>query len=883
VPVGSVSLALLGGDPGGECDPIQPFDVVLHGPEADTMFAWSMAAGDLDDDGLADLAVGAPGLEDGGGVLAYRGAVTGYSDEPWFRHDGTKPDGEYGWDVAVADIDGDGIDDLLTLAEDGSVLDVRRGGSSGPGATPDASPVVGSSAFVVEAAGDVDSDGYEDVLVVSGEGTAVALWRGSTAGPMGEPALDLPGDAHVDAVIATDDLDSDGSRDVVVAARSDALLIFGGGGLDGTPPLSVAVPDGLIDDLGTGDFNADGRPDVVAGVEGSVLMYAGDGAGLAEPTTIVWSAGTPDFGAAIAGVGDVTGDGIDDVAIGDPSQGETTGSSLWLVSGGAPEPATTPTATWTPTDPSCGMAVVVSALGDANGDGRNDFAFADYTVDWRSGEEAGRVWVVHDPLADAEEPDPAGAPPASACAGCAVGTPLGAWWLILLAGAVACSRKECAAARAAPTVNGQVVVDLSAADTRYTGSEEEESLGWTVAHAGDIDGDCLDDVVFSAGFGERAFVVRGPADANLSEAATTWTGLYAGYTLDGGDDFDQDGLDDVVMGTRLDTYAPDDGWVVRVFAGDADGVLAVFDAPSVGLRHDAASDVVGSTRTYDVAWVNGTLAVGNPNTGSGPLRGTVWLLTDPPADGELDADASARLLGAEDYAHVGGDVRPAGDTDGDGVHEVMTHAAEGYESGAVFLVPTDVTGDVVLDDTANRITTDGVTMAGSALDGGADVTTDGLHDVLVGILHEDAYTNPIWSVALLEGPIVGERAVTTHLAVFEGQSVDDLSIEVARFAGDVDGDGFTDVICGAPGSLVSDPGGTAALFLGPHDGARSLADADILLLGEDAGAGAGHAVDRAGDVDGDGLDDLIVGSPDLDTTPDGGGAVYVELGSTLFP
>lgn len=78
--------------------------------------------------------------------------------------------------------------------------------------------------------------------------------------------------------------------------------------------------------------------------------------------------------------------------------------------------------------------------------------------------------------------------------------------------------------------------------------------------------------------------------------------------------------------------------------------------------------------------------------------------------------------------------------------------------------------------------------------------------------------------------------------------------------GDVNGDGIEDILLGTPNATVGDTfDGGAALFLGPHDGDRTIEDADVRILGEASQTHVlGYAVDIAGDLDGDGLDDIVI-------------------------
>ena len=94
-------------------------------------------------------------------------------------------------------------------------------------------------------------------------------------------------------------------------------------------------------------------------------------------------------------------------------------------------------------------------------------------------------------------------------------------------------------------------------------------------------------------------------------------------------------------------------------------------------------------------------------------------------------------------------------------------------------------------------------------------------------------------------------------------------------AGDVNGDGVSDLVVGAP---ANDSSGAVYLFFGPvESNTRNASSADATFVGETTGDHAGFAV-AAGDVNGDGVSDLVVGAPHNDDGGDRAGATYVVYG-----
>ncbi|GAA3500468.1 FG-GAP repeat protein [Streptomyces prasinosporus] len=309
--------------------------------EEDDQFGSHTAPGDFNGDGYADLAVGAPGEDagsdtNGGTVVVLWGGSGGLSGATTVSDPSRSSHDWFGQVVAAGDYDGDGRADLA-IASDINKVDVYRGGFTKSGATGGrytvTAPVLKVEGLDIYnlTPGDVDADGRTDLVVDGYEGDSdgeysynANYWlRGSSSGVTASGARKLPagvisdigdvnGDGHGDIVIGNQ---WDAGADSAGAARGGAVEIVYGtpdgpdGGIETISQNTAGVPgsnetgDGFGYEVSLGDVNGDGHDDLVVGSPGEdldgirdagmVSVIYGFSGGLSETGTQALEQGTP--------------------------------------------------------------------------------------------------------------------------------------------------------------------------------------------------------------------------------------------------------------------------------------------------------------------------------------------------------------------------------------------------------------------------------------------------------------------------------------------------------------------------------------------------------------------------------------------------------------
>ena len=385
------------------------------------------------------------------------------------------------------------------------------------------------------------------------------------------------------------------------------------------------------------------------------------------------------------------------------------------------------------------------------------------------------------------------------------------------------------------TLNLPEMAPYLASSSVFAGSASGDKFGFSVANAGDFNGDGKDDVIVGAPYAcsspndkkGKAYIFLGgnAGDGSATTADVVLVGeanhANFGHSVAGGGDFDSDNKDDVVVGAPDYTEPNNNRGRVYIFKGTS------------SLGPPWPKTISASSADYNF-------------TGNGTYDYFGWSVA---IDGNFDdLNGDDVIVGAPGY---------------DSSHVINV------DQGRVYMILSPTVGDPTIDATFTGESSED-SWFGKSISYVGDVGNGAKDDMIVGA---PEYNNSKGKAYIFYGeasPSGDTSASHQGVTKITGESSgDEFGLSVSH-AGDVNGDTNDDVIVGAPGydDGTKSNAGRAYIFLGTITHGSDLTasgDADKKMTGEEAGAKLGISVSIAGDYNKDTYDDVIVGAYEEDS------------------
>jgi len=835
---------------------------------------------------------------------------------------------------SAGDINGDGIDDII-IGDLGKSY-VLFGDSSNLNLTRNVSSLDGTNGFVIDGilgnttvsrAGDINADGIDDLIIGGVEQSFVLFGKttgftssfnvSSLNGNNGFTINNISGSTFVQAA---GDINGDGIEDFMIGARDapfdgsssgEVYVIFGkNGGFNSS--LNTSILDGTngfkikginaVDQAGTsispaGDINGDGIDDLVIGApnadpngsdSGQAYVIFGKNSQFSASLELSSLNGNNGFtingieagdraGTSVSGIGDVNGDGVDDLIVGAPGaapNGSSSGQSYVIFGRNDTFDASLNLSTLNGVNGFKLNGIItadnsghsVSGAGDINQDGIDDLIIGATGAE-PNGHDSGQSYIVY-------------------------GTSNGFGSSVDLF-----------------TLNGSNGYKIN-------GIAANDQSGNLVNSAGDVNGDSIDDVIIGSNAGESYVIYGNPAPTlepdNTSNPVWGFkingiaSGDNLGHAVNRFGDINADGIDDLIISApTADPNGSNSGQIYVLYGKTGDFGssfdLSTLDGSNGFKINGIAANNQAGTSISNAGDINGDgindLIIDALNTNTSYVVFVRSSVLVPNFDlSTLNGNNGFKISGGGSGTSVSG----AGDVNGDGIDDLIIGASGSTRSYVVFGKTS------YFSDTLNLSTLNGSngfrisasSELGYSVSSAGDINNDGFDDVIIGARYAHSNGSNSGASYVVFGKNSGLSGFDPDLHVsslngsngfkINGIAASDNSGWSVNHAGDINGDGIDDVVIGAPNA---DPNGSNSgqsyVVFGTNSGFSANLDLSSLngsngfqINGIAADDQSGFFVNSAGDVNGDGVDDVIIGAPNADPQESNSGQSYVVFGKT---
>ena len=722
----------------------------------------------------------------------------------------------------------------------------------------------------VSDAGDVNGDGYDDILAVDILGRVYVFFGGLVMDSIADIVLQING--TVKSCSSAGDVNNDGYDDVIVGDYNDdpnlarSYIYYGAIDMDSIADIKLK---GGVDDKWfgynvstVGDVNGDNFSDVIvsacdinSNIRNCYIFFGASDMDSIADLQLVGEAANDEFGVNTSTAGDVNNDGYDDIIISDRRYNSYTGR-CYLYFGGASMDSIADI-TMTGADTWTYLGTSVSKAGDVNNDNYDDVIIGSPR---NSGLDESYIFFGGSSMDNTAD--------------------------IIFTGG---SENEYFGGRVANIgdVNGDNYDDVLISDYAYNnyqgigyiyfggssmnsnadvileGSEEGSYFGESISFAGDVNGDNFDDVIIGESYyysrTGRICIYQGGLSMDsipdMSAIGEDYGGNFGSSVANAGD-VNGDGYEDVIIGSQ--GYNRSRGRAYIYFGGILEDTI-----PDIILEGEIKDSYFG----YVVSSLGDINKDGFDDVvigayGYNNYRGRCYIYY---GGSSMDSIADFVMTGEEEGDRFGYSLSSL-DFNRDSYNDLIIGADRNNEKrGRCYIYYGGAEMDTIADLTISGQEADN--RFGKSVSDAGDVNGDGYNDIIIGAWR---YSNSTGRGYIFFG---GDSPDTIADVIFSGENDWDWFGSMVSNVGDINGDGFEDVVIVAP-RYDSDKG-KCYLYYG---GSEMDTIADFVITGEEENSYYVEKIMNIKDINGDGYNDLAIsknsilniyyGNSDFDTIPD---------------